>query len=92
MISLLFFVLYFDGTKEYYKRIQNSTVVVGKVVNSTYKEREVIEVDLDDVAYTTYLTTSSFVNSTNQKLYLEDKVLVREGNLPFSKIKEVWEE
>lgn len=53
MISLLFFVLYFDGTKEYYKRIQNSTVVVGKVVNSTYKEREVIEVDLDDVAYTT---------------------------------------
>ena len=35
----------------------------------------------DDVAYTTYLTTSSFVNSTNQKLYLEDKVLVREGKV-----------
>lgn len=34
-----------------------------------------------DISYATYLTTSSFVNKTNQRLYLEDKVLYREGKV-----------
>ena len=51
--SVFLLFMYHVKSSDYYKRQENGIVVVGQVVNSEYKEREITEYDSDAIPYTT---------------------------------------
>ena len=65
---------------ENFRTVQEGNAISDMIIENNqvvYAERVVN----GDLSYATYLTTSNFVNKTNQRMYLEDKVLFREGKV-----------
>lgn len=69
---------------ENFRTVQEGNAISDMIIENNqvvYAERVVN----GDLSYATYLTTSNFVNKTNQRMYLEDKVLFREGKVESKK-------